>query len=132
MTGSLISGNRLDPGGHENKRVAIYRFKEGETYKLVVSGRSRFFKLNRIAFRLKEVAESTVRDLSNPEWFRQPSGVDYSLWTQSGVMMGIDFPVPGSVLRVGQGTIKTANRGSGSVHLKPESMRKNALFSING
>lgn len=45
------SGNRLDLGGHNNKRIAIYNFKAGETYKLVISGRSRYYKLDRIAFR---------------------------------------------------------------------------------
>lgn len=49
-------GNRLDPGGHNNKRVAVYRFKAGEEYTLVVSGRSKLFKLDRIAWRPKHVA----------------------------------------------------------------------------
>ncbi len=34
------SGNQLDPGGHTNKRVAVYDFNAGEEYTLVISGRS--------------------------------------------------------------------------------------------
>lgn len=45
------SGHRLDPGGKKNKRVAIYDFKPGETYRLIVSGRSQLFKLDRILFK---------------------------------------------------------------------------------
>ncbi|WP_197231562.1 DUF5060 domain-containing protein [Novipirellula artificiosorum] len=45
------SGNRLDPGGKKNKRVAIYDFKSGETYRLIVSGRSQLFKLDHILFK---------------------------------------------------------------------------------
>ena len=45
------SGNRLDLGGHRNKRVAVYDLLAGETYKLVVSGRSQKFKLDRIVLR---------------------------------------------------------------------------------
>jgi hypothetical protein len=54
------SGNRLDPGGDKNKRVAIYDFKAGETYKLVVSGRSRFFKVDRLVFRHADVPVAAV------------------------------------------------------------------------
>ncbi len=53
---SWASGNRLDPGGHNNKRVAVYDFKEGETYQLTVSGRSQLFKLDRIVFRHEDVS----------------------------------------------------------------------------
>jgi len=61
------SGNRLDPGGETNKRVAVYDFNAGETYKLVVSGRSRAFKMNRIVFRHDNVPENTAQNLSTPE-----------------------------------------------------------------
>jgi hypothetical protein len=54
------TGNRLDPGGHNNKRVAVYDFKAGESYKLVVSGRSQFFKVDRLVFRHKDVPVSAV------------------------------------------------------------------------
>ncbi|MGJ8650333.1 MAG: hypothetical protein ACSHX4_08230 [Opitutaceae bacterium] len=54
------TGNRLDPGGHNNKRVAIYDFKAGETYKLVISGRSQYFKVDRLVFRHKEVPASAI------------------------------------------------------------------------
>jgi len=63
------SGNRLDPGGHENKRVAIYRFKKGETYGLVVSGRSQKFKLDRILFRHIDVPKESAEDLALPASF---------------------------------------------------------------
>jgi len=52
-----VSGNRLDPGGHRNKRVAIYHFEEGETYSLFISGRSQLFKLDQIVFRLDREME---------------------------------------------------------------------------
>lgn len=55
------SGNRLDPGGHNNKRVAVYDFKAGETYKLIVSGRSQFFKVDRLVFRHADVPVSAVK-----------------------------------------------------------------------
>ncbi|MFC5051856.1 hypothetical protein ACFPK9_14730 [Rubritalea spongiae] len=45
-----VSGNRFDPGGHNNKRIAVYHFKAGETYKLVMSGRSQSFKVDCLAF----------------------------------------------------------------------------------
>ncbi len=57
------SGNRLDPGGHNNKRVAVYDFKAGETYELVVSGRSQLFKLDRIVFRHESVPAKTAEAL---------------------------------------------------------------------
>lgn len=59
------NGN-LDPGGETNKRVAAYDFKAGETYTLVVSGRSKFFRLNRIVFRHSGTAQSAAQDLSTP------------------------------------------------------------------
>ena len=51
------SGNRLDPGGHNNKRVAIYRFKPGAEYTLVMSGRSQLFKADSILFRHEDVVK---------------------------------------------------------------------------
>ena len=65
------SGNKLDLGGHTNKRVAIYDFKAGETYKLVVHGRSQYFKVNRIVFRHKSVASSTAQNLALSESQRE-------------------------------------------------------------
>jgi len=61
------SAGNLDPGGHQNKRVAVYDFKAGETYKLVVSGRSKFFRLNRIVFRHTNTAQATAQNLNTPE-----------------------------------------------------------------
>lgn len=61
------SGNRLDPGGHNNKRVAIYRFKTGNLYTLVVSGRSKAFKLDRIVFRHQSVTPEVAENLSAKE-----------------------------------------------------------------
>lgn len=49
------SGNRLDPGGHKNKRVAVYFLKSGETYTLTLSGRSQLFKVDEILFRHEDV-----------------------------------------------------------------------------
>lgn len=59
------SGN-LDPGGHDNKRVAVYDFKAGETYKLVISGRSRAFRMDRIVFRHIETTAAAAQDLTLP------------------------------------------------------------------
>ena len=50
------SGNRLDPGGHRNKRVAVYNFKPG-VYTLVLSGRSKLFKVDRIFLRHEAIAK---------------------------------------------------------------------------
>ncbi len=57
----------LDPGGHNNKRGAYYRFLAGETYRLTIHGRSRDFMINRIMFRHEDVPFSVATDLSNPE-----------------------------------------------------------------
>ncbi|MFK7911976.1 MAG: DUF5060 domain-containing protein [Akkermansiaceae bacterium] len=59
------NGN-LDPGGETNKRVAVYNFKAGETYKLIVSGRSKFFRLDRLVFRHTSTAASTAENLNTP------------------------------------------------------------------
>ncbi|MFK7850924.1 MAG: hypothetical protein AB8D78_08090 [Akkermansiaceae bacterium] len=61
------NGGNLDPGGHRNKRVAVYAFEAGETYKLVISGRSKFFRINRIMFRHTDVAADLAQSLSQPE-----------------------------------------------------------------
>lgn len=58
------SGNRLDPGGHNNKRVAVYKFKAGETYQLIVSGRSQFFKVDCLAFRHADVSVAAVESVT--------------------------------------------------------------------
>jgi len=65
--GSDTTKGRLDPGGHANKRVAVYDFKAGETYKLVVSGRSQLFKLDRVMFRHIDADYATSTALDNPE-----------------------------------------------------------------
>ncbi len=61
------TGNRLDPGGDTNKRVAVYDFKADQEYKLVVSGRSQLFKVDRIVFRHTSVAGGTAQNTSLPE-----------------------------------------------------------------
>ncbi len=61
------SGNQLDPGGHNNKRVAVYDFKAGEEYTLVVSGRSKFYNIDRIVFRHENTSVSVAQNLSTPE-----------------------------------------------------------------
>lgn len=62
-----VSGGRLDPGGKNNKRKAVYHFKSGKSYTLVVSGRSKGFRLDRIVFRRNSVAVATAHDLGRPE-----------------------------------------------------------------
>lgn len=61
------SGNRLDLGGDTNKRVAVYDLKAGETYTFTMSGRSRYFKVDRIVFRHESVSKSAAQDLSRSE-----------------------------------------------------------------
>ena len=61
------SGNRLDLGGDTNKRVAVYDLKAGQTYTLTLSGRSKFFKVDRIMFRHLSVPKGTAEDTSLPE-----------------------------------------------------------------
>jgi hypothetical protein len=58
------SGNRLDPGGHNNKRVAVYRLEAGKEYALVVSGRSQLFKLDQILFRHDSVSKESAERTS--------------------------------------------------------------------
>ncbi|MEX0776004.1 MAG: hypothetical protein WD042_09870 [Phycisphaeraceae bacterium] len=66
-TFSWTSGCHLDLGGHDNKRVAVYDFKAGQTYHLVVSGRSQHFALDRIVFRHADVPAKTAEDLELAE-----------------------------------------------------------------
>ncbi|MFK8053736.1 MAG: Ig-like domain-containing protein [Woeseiaceae bacterium] len=61
------TGNRLDLGGETNKRVAVYNLKAGEAYTFTLSGRSRYFKVNRIVFRHESVARNTAQNLSQAE-----------------------------------------------------------------
>jgi hypothetical protein len=58
---------RLDPGGKNNKRKALYNFKAGRTYTLVVSGRSNSFRLDRIVFREMAVPLSIALRPGNAE-----------------------------------------------------------------
>jgi hypothetical protein len=67
-------GNRLDPGGKTNKRVAVYHFKAGQTYKLVISGRSKLFKLDRIVFRHEGVPPAIANDIKRAESKRIDDG----------------------------------------------------------
>lgn len=62
-----VFGNRFDAGGHGNKRRAVYQFKAGETYTMTISGRSQFFKLDRIMLRHKSVRSDVAENLLNPE-----------------------------------------------------------------
>lgn len=76
----------LDPGGHSNKRVAIYNFKAGETYTLVIHGRSKAFKIDRIAFSLASLPDSAARSTSLEETISLPAGTLYTYHARS------DFP----------------------------------------
>ncbi len=51
---------QLDAGGEDNKRNAVYTFKAGETYTLVLSGRSINWNVDRIVFRLASVPDATA------------------------------------------------------------------------
>lgn len=48
------------PRGHNNKRVAVYSLKAGETYTLILSGRSQLFKAGEILFRHQDVAKKVA------------------------------------------------------------------------
>lgn len=61
------SGDHLDLGGEENKRRAVYNFKAGEEYTLVVSGRSRYFSIDRLVFRRSDVPVSAAESLDLAE-----------------------------------------------------------------
>lgn len=61
------TGNRLDLGGDTNKRVAVYDLKAGETYTFTMSGRSRYFKVDRIVFRHESKSRNEAQDTSRPE-----------------------------------------------------------------
>ncbi|MDF7800414.1 hypothetical protein P4C99_13130 [Pontiellaceae bacterium B1224] len=67
MTLVWATGIRIDPGGHRNKRVAVYNFKAEETYKLVVSGRSQKYKLDRIVFRHESVEPNKAQNTKQSE-----------------------------------------------------------------
>lgn len=60
------TGGRLDPGGKMNKRKTIYHFESGKTYTLVVSGRSKEFRVDRLMFREASAPKETAQDLSRP------------------------------------------------------------------
>lgn len=61
------TGNRLDLGGHNNKRVAVYDLTAGESYTFTMHGRSQLFKVDRIVFRHTDVAAASAQDLSKGE-----------------------------------------------------------------
>ncbi|MEM8981793.1 MAG: Ig-like domain-containing protein [Pseudomonadota bacterium] len=61
------TGNRLDLGGETNKRIPVYDLKAGETYTFTLSGRSRFFKVDRIVFRHESVSRNNAENLSRAE-----------------------------------------------------------------
>jgi hypothetical protein len=48
------------PGGYNNKRVAVYSLKAGETYTLILSGQSQLFKVDEILFRRQDVAKKVA------------------------------------------------------------------------
>jgi len=68
------SGSRLDLGHKDGpygkgKRTAAYTFKANQTYRLIVSGRSKLFKLDRIGFRQSEVNTKAAQSLDKQESF---------------------------------------------------------------
>ena len=87
------NGN-LDPGGESNKRVAVYDFKAGETYTLVVSGRSKFFRINRVVFRHSATSASVAQNLSTPESETSGGGtrIVYDAIDDFGNLNGGDVP----------------------------------------
>jgi hypothetical protein len=61
------SGNVLDLGGHNNKRIAIYQLNACEEYTLTVSGRSQLCRVDRIMFRHESITKNSAENLNNPE-----------------------------------------------------------------
>jgi hypothetical protein len=76
--GSASKRGNFDPGGESNKRMALYNFKAGETYRLVVSGRSKYFRINRLVFRHADTPEEAAHELSTPESERVAPTADHS------------------------------------------------------
>jgi len=134
------SGNKLDLGGHNNKRRAIYDFKAGETYTLVVSGRSQLFKLDRIMFRKTSVNESDAESLDNVETFADDcdeTGTPSEENTPPTVE--IDTPLNNSVFEEGVDIRYSANANDadGSIQtveffIDGELIRTERLFPYNG
>lgn len=95
-------GNKLDLGGENNKRSALYDFKAGETYTLVVSGRSQLFKLDRIMFRKTSVNESDAESLDNAETFADDcGGTGTPTQENNAPTVEIDTPVNNSTFAEG-------------------------------
>ena len=61
----------LDLGGHNNKRLPKYVFKSGETYALVISGRSQRFNIDRIVFCHESVDVRQAKDTERAESKRE-------------------------------------------------------------
>ncbi|MEE1674759.1 DUF5060 domain-containing protein [Agarivorans aestuarii] len=59
------SGKRLDK--NHAKHNAIYNLKAGEEYSFTLSGRSKFFKVDRIVFRHSSVSPASAQNLDLPE-----------------------------------------------------------------
>ena len=59
------TGNRLDLGGHNNKRIPVYHLIAGEPYVFVLSGRSKRFKVDRFVFRHEDVPIEVAENLDN-------------------------------------------------------------------
>ncbi|MEN1678825.1 MAG: DUF5060 domain-containing protein [Planctomycetota bacterium] len=89
---SWNSGNRLDLGGHNNKRVAVYDFKAGEEYTLVMSGRSKFFSVDRIVLRHASVSNSVAQSVNTPESPRAGAAIGGEL--QQWHKVTLDFNGP--------------------------------------
>ncbi|TWU28679.1 PKD domain-containing protein [Bythopirellula polymerisocia] len=120
-------GNRLDPGGQNNKRVAVYDFKAGEEYTLVVSGRSQYFSVDRIMFRHASVGVSAAQNLGNPE-SPQPGAGDGMLRYQ------INASVTDDARLMYPPTLQwTAESGPGTVTFDdPNAEDVFATFSVDG
>ncbi|MCM8532078.1 MAG: Ig domain-containing protein [Lentisphaeraceae bacterium] len=63
----------LDLGSH-NFTKPVYDFKAGETYTLVISGRSKAFKIDRILLRHSSVQKNIAQKRTNPESKLENSG----------------------------------------------------------
>ncbi|MFN3166712.1 MAG: hypothetical protein ACE37H_06570 [Phycisphaeraceae bacterium] len=61
----------LDLGGHQNKRMPRYVFKAGETYALVISGRSQRFNIDRVVFCHESVDVKRAKDPERAESQRE-------------------------------------------------------------
>lgn len=137
---------RLDLG-QSNKRLAVYRFKAGKTYTLVLSGRSKYWNIDRIVLfheshslseaknlRLKETAcQERINPQPGPSNPYAGSPVPFAHWTFENHAKDILGSLDGTI--VGNPTfVSTAKEGNKAIKLDGDDKIVTQLFnpSSNG